>query len=103
MFFKLSTIMDSSTLPRDLGAAVRRARRAAGLSATEVARRSGRSRDVLHRLERGDDVTVASLLSILRAMGCGLQVVTVGLPTLEQMQARFAHLADDDEGGDGPA
>ena len=30
---------------------------------------SGRSRDILNRLERGQDVTVASLLDILASMG----------------------------------
>lgn len=41
----------------DLRAAVRLARREQGLKATQVATKFGRSRDLLHRLETGGDVT----------------------------------------------
>ena len=88
--------MDKIRLPQDLGVALRQARKAVGLSATEVAKRSGRSRDVLHRLERGEDVTLSSLFDILRASGLSLQLVPAGLPTLAEMRQRFAQ-DDDDE------
>jgi HTH-type transcriptional regulator/antitoxin HipB len=91
----MSSIMDKLRLPQDLGAALRQARKAAGLTATEVAQRSGRSRDVLHRLERGDDVNLSSLFDILRACGLSLQLVSAGLPTLAEMRQRFAQ--DDDD------
>lgn len=88
--------MDKIRLPTDLGHTVRTERKQRRLRATDIARHSGRSRDVLNRLERGEDVTVSSLLDILRAMGLCLRIEPAGLPTLEEMQQRFAHLDDDD-------
>lgn len=87
---------DIIRLPQDLGKAIRNARKELGFKTTDVAQRSGRSRDVLHRLERGDDVTVSSLMSILTAMGLVLRIERAGLPTLEEMTERFANLDDDD-------
>jgi DNA-binding phage protein len=63
------------------------------LKAVEVARRSGRSRDILHRLEGGQDVSVSSLLDILRAMNLSLSLVPAGTPTMEEVRERFG---DDD-------
>jgi len=91
----MSITMDKIRLPSDLGLAIRQARKAQRLKAVDVAERAGRSRDVLHRLERGEDVTVASLLDLLRAMDLCLRLDRAGLPTLEEMQARFAQ--DEDE------
>ncbi len=87
---------DIIRLPQDLGKAIKDARKELGLKTTDVARHSGRSRDVLHRLERGDDVTVSSLMTILAAMGLVLRIERLGLPTLEEMTERFADLDDDD-------
>jgi len=91
----MSINMDKIRLPSDLGLAIRQARKAQRLKAVDVAERAERSRDVLHRLERGEDVTVASLLDLLRAMDLCLRLDRAGLPTLEEMQARFAQ--DEDE------
>lgn len=82
----------------ELGPAVRAARLATGLTTVEVARDSGRSRDVLHRLEKGQDVSVSSLLAILAAMQQRIELVSVTRPTLSDMQRRFAHLQQDDAG-----
>lgn len=79
----------------DLGDAVRSARREQGLKATQVAMQSGRSRDLLHRLETGGDVTTGALLDVLRSMGCTLRLEPLGLPTLEEVRQRFA---EDDDG-----
>lgn len=92
----MSIMQDTIRLPQDLGKAVKNARKELGLKTTEVAKHCGRSRDVLHRLERGDDVTVSSLLAILAAMGLVLRVERAGLPTLQEMTERFANLDDDD-------
>lgn len=75
---------------RELGAEVASARKGARQTATAVARRSGRSRDILHRLEHGEDVAVSSLLDILNAMGFQLALVPSRLPTLEEARNRFA-------------
>ncbi len=90
------TIMDKLALPIDLGQAIAVHRKDNKLSAVAIARKAGRSRTVLHKLERGDDVTVASLFDILRAMGLCLSLQPAGLPTLQDMQRRFA----DDEADD---
>ena len=89
------TIMDKIKLPIDLGKAIAQYRTDNKLSAIAIARKAGRSRTVLHNLERGGDVTVASLFDILRAMGLSISLQKAGMPTLEEMQRRFA---DEDDG-----
>jgi HTH-type transcriptional regulator / antitoxin HipB len=86
---------DTIRLPRELGQAIAQARQAGKLKATDIAARSGRARSVLYRLEHGDDVTVASLFDILRAMGLTLRLEPLGMPTLEDVQRRFGQ--DDDD------
>ena len=92
-------MQDTIRLPIDLGQAIKAARQAARLKTTDIAKASGRSRDILNRLERGQDVTVGSLLDILASMGLALRLERSGLPTLQEMQQRFAADADD-EGND---
>lgn len=92
----MSTIMDKLRLPADLGTAIAQYREDNKLSAVAVARKAGRSRTVLHKLERGEDVTVTSLFDLLRAMGLCLSLQKAGMPTLEEMQRRFADGDDDD-------
>jgi HTH-type transcriptional regulator / antitoxin HipB len=92
----MSGMQDIQTLA-ELGQAVRNARLAARLSTVEVARNSGRSRDVLHRLESGHDVSASSLLAILAAIGRRIELSSVTRPTLSDMQRRFAHLQDEIE------
>jgi HTH-type transcriptional regulator/antitoxin HipB len=86
---------DTIRLPSELGLAISQARKSSHMKATDIAQRSGRARSVLYRLEQGDDVTVASLLDILRAMGLTLRLERLGMPTLEEVQSRFAQ--DDDD------
>ena len=88
--------MDKFRIPSDLGDAIKRYRKTHKLKATEIARKSGRSRDIIHRLERGEDVTVKSMFDILRAMGLCIRLEPAGMPTLAEMRERFAE-ADDDE------
>jgi HTH-type transcriptional regulator / antitoxin HipB len=87
---------DNITLA-DLGTAVRAARLHSAKTTTEIAAASGRSRDVLHRLERGQDVSVSSLLNILSAIGYSLSLQRAGRPTLAQMRERFADLDKEEE------
>lgn len=87
--------MDKILDANELGKAVRQFRRSRKLSQVEVARRSGRSRDVLYRLELGKDISVSALLDILAAMGAQVAIAPRALPTLEEMRERFAH--DDDD------
>ena len=92
----MSFMKDIIRLPSDLGAAIKQLRKQEKIKATQIAQHSGRSRDVLHRLELGQDVTVSSLMSILAAMGLVIRLEKAGLPTLAEMRARFADEDDDD-------
>lgn len=74
----------------DLGARVAQVRESARATATSVSQRSNRSRDILYRLERGEDISVSSLLDIVRAIGCQLELVPARTPTLEEVQERFS-------------
>ena len=92
--------MSSSTIltlrsGQDLGRAIRQTRVSQGIRATHLAHEAGRSRDLLHRLETGQDVTTGALFDILRAMGYALRLEKAGLPTLDEMRQRFA--GDEDE------
>jgi transcriptional regulator with XRE-family HTH domain len=80
--------------PEDLGQVIRDTRKGANLKATAIAERSGRARNVLYRLEGGQDITVASLFDILRAMKLALRLEPLGIPTLEEMRRQFDE-ADD--------
>lgn len=82
---------------QDIGRAVKQLRTKHEIKSVEMAERSGRSRDILHRLENGRDVSVSSLLDILRAAGYAIEIVPAGLPTMEQMRQMFAEPEDDDE------
>ena len=86
---------DKIRLPAELGQAIHRARKDGGLKATDIATRSGRARNVLYRLEHGEDVTVASLFDILRAMGLTIRLERLGMPTLAEVTERFGR--DDDD------
>jgi HTH-type transcriptional regulator / antitoxin HipB len=97
----MSGMQDIQTLA-ELGQAVRDARLAARLTTVEVAKDSGRSRDVLHRLENGQDVSASSLLAILAAIGRRIELAAVTRPTLGEMQRRFANLQDDSLASDEP-
>ena len=85
----------------DVGEQVRASRKRSPLSATEIAARAGRSRNVLNRLERGEDVSLSSLLALLAAMGQALAIVPAGRPTLDEMRERYAELEDDEVQGEG--
>ena len=82
--------------PTELGMTLKRLRRERKLKTIDIAAHSGRSRDVLSRVEKGQDITVSSLLDLLRAMGLCVRIEACGMPTLEEMQARFAAELDDD-------
>jgi len=87
---------DDITLPAGLGAALQRARTDAGLSVTEVARRAGRVRDVIYRLEKGEEVSLSSLFAVLSVLGLRLSLDSARMPTLEEIQARYSHDSDED-------
>lgn len=87
---------DTIRPPKDLGTALQQHRKAVKLSVTAVAQRAGKARDVVYRLERGDEASVSSLMAVLNAMGLVLRVEKAGLPPLQEVQARFAADENDD-------
>ena len=96
--------MDKIRTLTDLGAQVKALRADSPLGVVEIAQKSGRSRTVLNRLERGQDVSLSSLMSILQVLGYTLQIVPSGRPTLQEMSRRFAQSdgnGDEDDGGRG--
>lgn len=91
-------IMDKINNPTDLGRELRSLRKGLGIKSVQLSRDSGRSRDVLNRLERGEDVYVSSLFDALRAMGYSIRLEKKGLPTLQEMQEFTAReLGEEDE------
>ena len=86
-------------LQDELGQEIQRRRQAARLSKSALAQRAGKVREVIYRLEAGEDVTVSSLLAVLAALGLTLRIDEAGLPTMEEVAARFA--ADDEDDADG--
>lgn len=87
-------------LQDELGHELKRRREAAGLTKSALAQRAGKVREVVYRLEAGEDVTVSSLLAVLAALGLALRIDEAGLPTMEEVAARFADDDDDDGGAD---
>lgn len=86
---------DTIRLPDELGKLLKAQREAAGLSKKELAQRAGKVREVIYRLEDGEDTTVSSLLAVLAALGLGLRIEKAGLPTMQEVAARFS--ADEDD------
>ena len=91
---------DTIRLPDELGRLLKARREAAGLTKKDLAQRAGKVREVIYRLEDGEDVTVSSLLAVLSALGLGLRVEKAGMPSLQEVAARFNDDGDDEGGGD---
>lgn len=76
-------------LPDELGEQLRLHRESLGMSKSELADRAGKVREVVYRLEAGDDTTVSSLLAVLGALGLSMQLERCGLPSAEDVARRF--------------
>jgi len=81
-------------LPDDLGMQLRERRKALGMSKSELAQRAGKVREVIYRLEAGEDVTVSSLMAVLSALKLAICLEPAGLPTQAEVTRRF--MEDDD-------
>jgi transcriptional regulator with XRE-family HTH domain len=86
----MQAMTDKTILPSELGSLLKAQRKAAGLSKTKLAQRAGKVREVIYRLESGEDVTVSSLLAVLGALGLALQISKAGLPTMQEVADHFA-------------
>lgn len=87
-------ISDPIRLPDDLGRTLALRRRALGLTKSALAIKAGKVREVVYRLEAGEDITVSSLFAVLGALGLTLRVERAGLPTAQEVARRFE---DDDD------
>lgn len=91
---------DIVRLPDELGRQLLERRKALRLSKSELAQRAGKVREVVYRLEAGQDSTVSSLLAVLGALGLALRLEPVGLPSAQEVARRFQMDADQDDGED---
>ena len=82
-------------LPDELGQQLRARREALGLSKSALAEKAGKVREVIYRLEAGEDSTVSSLLAVMGALGLVMRVERAGLPTASEVAARFMDEDDD--------
>jgi HTH-type transcriptional regulator/antitoxin HipB len=85
-----------TSLPDELGQRLREPREASRLGKKALAKRAGKVREVIYRLEAGEDMTVSALLAVHSALGMGLRIERVGLPTQEEVTVRFLRDEDDD-------
>ena len=81
----------------ELGQSLRLRREHLGLSKSALASRAGKVREVIYRLEAGEDTSVSSLLAVLGALGLVMRLEPAGLPSAEEVARRFQ---DDDEDDD---
>ena len=59
-----------------------------------LAEKAGKVREVIYRLEAGEESTVSSLLAVMGALGLVMRMDRAGLPTGNEVAARF--MEDDD-------
>lgn len=85
-------------LPDELGRQLLERRKTLGLNKSELAQRAGKVREVVYRLEAGEDSTVSSLLAVLGALGLALRLEPAGLPSAQEVARRF-QMDDDQDGG----
>jgi transcriptional regulator with XRE-family HTH domain len=85
---------DNIRLSDELGQQLREQRLSLKLSKSELAVRAGKVREVVSRLEDGQDSTVSSLMAVLGALGLALRLERVGLPSATEVARRFQE--DDD-------
>jgi predicted transcriptional regulator len=78
-----------------LGQQLRARREALGLSKSALAEKAGKVREVIYRLEAGEDSTVSSLLAVMGALGLVMRMERAGLPTASEVAARFMDEDDD--------
>lgn len=86
---------DTASFPEDIGLLLKARREALGMSKKDLAEQAQRVREVIYRLEAGQESTVTSLMAVTRALGLRIRFETAGMPTMEEVAARFARDEDD--------
>lgn len=87
------------TRRQELGRPLKTRRQELGLTIKDLAQRAGKVREVIYRIEAGDDVTLSSLLAVLGALGLTMRLEQARMPTMEEVAARF-RLGEDEEDED---
>lgn len=90
----MQAMTDNIRLPDELGRQLQARREVLGLSKTALAEKAGKVREVIYRLEAGEESTVSSLLAVMGALGLVMRMDRAGLPTGSEVAARF--MEDDD-------
>lgn len=85
----MQAMTDKIRLSDELGCQLREQREALGMSKSKLAEKAGKVREVVYRLEAGEDSTVSSLLAVVGALGLSLRLERVGMPTAAEVAARF--------------
>lgn len=85
----MQVMTDIIRLPDELGQQLRARREALGMSKAQLAARAGKVREVVYRLEAGEDTTVSSLMAVLSALGLAMRLESAGLPTAAEVARRF--------------
>jgi DNA-binding phage protein len=80
---------DNIRLPDELGRQLQAYRTALKMGKTELAEKAGKVREVVYRLEAGEDTTVSSLMAVLGALGLAIRLERVGLPSAQEVARRF--------------
>ncbi|MBC7666468.1 MAG: helix-turn-helix domain-containing protein [Caulobacter sp.] len=89
-----SDFAPSSALPAELSVQIAARRGQLGLTKKGLAERAGKVREVIYRIEEGQDVNVSSLVDVLRVLGLKLALVPAGIPSMEDVAKVFNE--DDD-------
>jgi transcriptional regulator with XRE-family HTH domain len=74
----------------ELGKALRAERKAQGKTQAQIARMIGCRRQAIGDVEAGRNVESYTIFSILAALGKGLQVVQLEMPTVDDLESLFA-------------
>ena len=85
---------DTIRLPDELGRQLGEHRKALKMSKSELAKKAGKVREVVYRIESGEDTTVSSLMAVMGALGLAMRLESVGLPSAKEVARRFQE--DDD-------
>ena len=88
---------DTIRFPDELGRMLKARRQELGLTIKDLAQRAGKVREVIYRIEAGEDVTLSSLMAVLSALGLAMRLEQARMPTMEEVAARFWLGEEDDD------
>lgn len=91
----MQALTDTIRLPDELGQQLRAQREALGMGKAELAQKAGKVREVIYRLEAGEDTTVSSLMAVLAALGLAIRLERAGMPSADEVANRFQDDGDD--------